>query len=1265
MKRLLAALLTISMMVSIAPFRAFAESPGTFDAPSPASAQEEDHSTTLDEATAQAIASDPLLRGNPYPAESASSQATVDTSNISMEATDDFGQLLLKNIDEQNAASSSNNRIIDVTVSGSTAAVEYVAEEDADIVVALYADSTADCMVASGTVGISATPENVNGSVASVPLTGSIPNSFLVKVFLLDRAEHAPLCNEYTSSAYTKELQDLDNATIDDYPADRVVNLDNQTNTNFAVVNEEVTLVNAEEASSDSMTITENGDNSCIILNADEKTKNLQPGDIFVFQNDDSIFALRIESVDVNGDAVTLTGDDSLELIDIFDVVKIESYDDGSQLEYDGTGVDSDVQYLGASEPDDSLNETNALWGDGDDGELSGSVAQKFTIGTKDEDKDPDGTTHIESKFGLSAVLNLKLESKFKYYFSDGLDTYSYSLKSEITGSVEVTSCRSIQIDLGYFKKTLPGIYIDYTPKFVFKGDLKGEITFKLTNKQGFSCDHRVITDTSEQPVQEVSAKISGTVYLGIDFAPSVKVGLYKTFKPHTEENFRSLCEIEIALSIGFEGTISSNIQPPNEKVEADRIVSQYHGNSIHECNVCLAGDIYAKVSLTVKISVIKVWDTSVTLLDYRTHILTLYYSKDYNDFGTGTCPHNLYLVNISVDTAYPPSSAEVFATNKKGESYSIGTLNDSANNYCYMEPGNYLLKTTIHEDKFIGSITVDNSSTEVTLKPDTGASNFGTCGDNLMWGIENETLTISGIGPMKNYDGDNNKSPWSCRSDITKIIIQNGITSIGDYAFYWCFGLSDVSIPDSVTSIGAYAFSGCSSLGNITLPDSVTKLGKGAFYISALCGITLSKRLTRIDDEVFGGCDKLTTVNIPSWVTSIGSLAFSGCENLTTVILPQSVTKIGNAAFLGCSKLNNITIPDKVTTLEENLFNGCSSLTNVVLPGDLTSLGRSVFYNCSNLTHIAIPDSVTSIGGYSFNGSGLVNVVLPNNLNSIEFGTFENCIQLESITIPRSVTKIGYGAFSMCVRLKDVFYSGSPEEWNSIQIDGDNSTLKNAAKHYSSASTLSEENSIFPSAAVGDDHSFAAAFDGLTPAVSYAIIVSKSDTDPLNANNLIYINQVRADSSSYQQSFRTKYNSSITANDMNYVIATGRYAFADDPVPSGGGDSSSGGGGGGAILLGIGAVALVTAGVILTMPVDVQGRAELADHTALPGAKISLLQDGNVVVQTTADENGNFALKAKRGSYELTVVYTDASGQLVHKTTSIKAPAKDLVITF
>ena len=558
MKRLIAALLTAAMMVSIVPFSVLAEGSSTESLP-----EEPAESTAAQpEEMARALESTYNPFGRTYaPAqaeESQTKQAEVDTSDVSMEATDSFGKLLLNSIDSQEGTQEGENRIIGVTVSGSTATVDYVAAEKADIVVAVYTDDTAERMTASGTIEASVTQDGEGKSTATVQLTGTIPNSFLVKAFLLDKAEHAPLSNEFTNSAYTKDIQDLEGSDISDFPEDRVVNLDDNNDTNFAVVNENVILVDATQ-SVGQMTISENGDGSYTITNADEKTKNLKTGDLFVYQDNDGILVLQIEKIDVAGNTVTISGNEDLELIDVFDVVKIQSYDDGSQLEYDGTGVDEDVHYQGAGVVQDPLEETNTLFEDLTDGDFSATLAQKFVIGKDDfykDEENPNDETHITSKFGINAVLNLKITAKLQYLINADKQTMSFTLNNEISGGVEAKYTEEIRIDLGVFKKEFPGVYLNYTPQFVFKGDVTGTFYYKLTQKQGYSLENRTITNISERPVQEFSIKISGTVYLGVEMAPSLKIGLYKLLKPHTEENLFKLAEIKLTATVGAEGTI-------------------------------------------------------------------------------------------------------------------------------------------------------------------------------------------------------------------------------------------------------------------------------------------------------------------------------------------------------------------------------------------------------------------------------------------------------------------------------------------------------------------------------------------------------------------------------------------------------------------------------------------------------------------------------------------------------------------------------------
>ena len=268
-----------------------------------------------------------------------------------------------------------------------------------------------------------------------------------------------------------------------------------------------------------------------------------------------------------------------------------------------------------------------------------------------------------------------------------------------------------------------------------------------------------------------------------------------------------------------------------------------------------------------------------------------------------------------------------------------------------------------------------------------------GTCGDNLTWTLQDGVLTISGTGNMKNYSMQkvNDKyittAPWGEYYDTIKsVVIEAGVTSIGDYAFYKCSSLASVTIPDSVTSIGSSAFRGCSSLASVTIPDSVTSIGGGAFC----------------------DCSSLASVTIPNGVTSIGGSVFYGCSSLASVTIPNSVTSIGNSAFYGCSSLASVTIPDSVTSIGDYAFSGCSSLASMTIPDSVTSIGSSAFRGCSSLASVTIPDSVTSIGS----------------------SVFEGCISLASVTILDSVTSIGDYAFYKCSKLKDAAFGGTKEEW-------------------------------------------------------------------------------------------------------------------------------------------------------------------------------------------------------------------------------------------
>ena len=349
-----------------------------------------------------------------------------------------------------------------------------------------------------------------------------------------------------------------------------------------------------------------------------------------------------------------------------------------------------------------------------------------------------------------------------------------------------------------------------------------------------------------------------------------------------------------------------------------------------------------------------------------------------------------------------------------------------------------------------------------------------GKNGDNLTWVLtEDGTLTISGSGEMENYT-DSSVTPWySNRTKILSAVVEPGVESVGNYAFYSCLKLASVSlpggvksigesafqdcakltaveipegvtsigssafdgcssltsvtIPNSVTSIGSDAFSGCSGLTSVTIPESVTSIGGSAFSgCSSLTNVTIPEGVTSIGESAFYGCSSLTSVTIPDGVTSIGDYTFYGCSGLTSVTIPNGVTSIGSSAFYGCRSLTSVTIPEGVNSINWQAFYGCSSLTSVTIPEGVTSIGNSAFYGCSGLTSVTIPEGVTSIGGNAFWGcSGLTSVTIPEGVTSIGGNTFRDCSGLTSVTIPESVTSIGRSAFSGCSSLTSVTIPG------------------------------------------------------------------------------------------------------------------------------------------------------------------------------------------------------------------------------------------------
>lgn len=281
-----------------------------------------------------------------------------------------------------------------------------------------------------------------------------------------------------------------------------------------------------------------------------------------------------------------------------------------------------------------------------------------------------------------------------------------------------------------------------------------------------------------------------------------------------------------------------------------------------------------------------------------------------------------------------------------------------------------------------------------------------GSLEGGLTWKLTRAgTLTISGKGAMPDF-GSVEDQPWSDNSSqIRKVVIEDGITSIGSCAFCNC-GVLSAEISSSVTTIGNSAFRG-SSIISVTIPANVKIIG----------------------DNAFGVCRNLSSVTVSEGVETIGQNAFKACTSLTSIALPSSIEEVGAAAFFQCTAMTRATFApgSKQVKLGDNMFTQCYYLMSVTLPQNIDCIGEGMFQNCLMLAGVEIPQGAESIGAHAFS----------------------SCSSLTTVIIPDSVTTIGTAAFASSA-LTDIYFTGTEAQWNSISKIGDTASIvSKAAIHY------------------------------------------------------------------------------------------------------------------------------------------------------------------------------------------------------------------------
>lgn len=373
------------------------------------------------------------------------------------------------------------------------------------------------------------------------------------------------------------------------------------------------------------------------------------------------------------------------------------------------------------------------------------------------------------------------------------------------------------------------------------------------------------------------------------------------------------------------------------------------------------------------------------------------------------------------------------------------------------------------------------------TDEPDEPTAPANPCGVNATWSFNEGTgtLTISGTGAM--YDYAKETSPWyDIRTSITGVIIEDGITAIGDFSFNEC-RFTSVKIPDSVTLIGDYAFRSCSLLADITLGGGLETIATYAFNGCAITSIVIPKSVKTISNFAFNNCQKMTQITLSEGLEKIGRGCFTGCKMLTGIVFPSTVKEIGdegkdNVVFRSCTSLTDVTFlspdtaiyPDSAEAIPTNAvihgyvgskaeayakaynhtfkdlsepeepedpysgvcgagvtwtFDPESGTLTISGTGGMNDYAKEAvpwYEYRTEITKVEIGDSVFSIGSYAFNETAITGIEIPNSVAKIGGYAFRLCKNLARVTIGNGVVEIGTYAFNACSSLESIVVPGN-----------------------------------------------------------------------------------------------------------------------------------------------------------------------------------------------------------------------------------------------
>ena len=632
------------------------------------------------------------------------------TSELMVRGTDSFGSMFAQEFSGVAAEQAENNgcNVFSIDMSGNQASVSFETTQDATLVVAVY-DENGNQMLASGKKNVTNTETETTVTINS----GTIPQYYLVRGYLIETETLRPICTVYESSMYTQEMQEFLAKTTDDFDEEKVLNLDDDDTNNFAVYGDD-TIIIPSDTEKNIVVSADDSTNTYVIKKADTDMTSLEEGDIFSYEYADGQFIItKVASIDVNGTTVTITGDD-IEMEDVFSYVKIDASDDLANATIDPSACGDGATYEGLSdEPENS--EYKAA-------DISGSVKKTMKFRLDKSGKDSDGSYSISGGLWMRITCSAKLYLTFSKCYVE--------LKLDYKGSLDITA-------KGKFTATVPlpsvgymfyGIIVELTPSMIYEWEINGAVGADISGTFGIQADNNGITSLTTMPKCTPKLKISGSFYWGLSLEPRVKI----------------LSNNVASASLTGKAGIKLNASWKPEIIKQEK--------TIHSCEKCIEGKINAELTLKAGVKMLSKISYNINLIGESKKIADFYYSIDHNDYGLTKCPHLSYRLNLVVvdtDGNLLPDTA-VTITDQTGQFEEVKKNTDMLGKLSvYLPESRYTITPVkdgyvptrrnieIHMDetiddlritlcKTVGGGTGNNSGNQIdTIRPDVGINSY------------------------------------------------------------------------------------------------------------------------------------------------------------------------------------------------------------------------------------------------------------------------------------------------------------------------------------------------------------------------------------------------------------------------------------------------------------------------------------------------------------------------------------------------------------